>query len=356
MLTFIIFILVLSILVLVHEFGHFWTAKKMGMSVDEFGIGFPPRAWSIKYKGTVYSINWLPLGGFVKIKGEDGEKRDDPDSFASKKPWQRFLVLSAGVIMNFLLAVVLLSIGFMVGLPQSVEGIEDAQVTDRKLQVIEILKDSPAQLADLKIGDDLKTLNGQPLSTVADLIDRTGPLVDQKISLVILREGQTLTKEIEVKVLKETGKAGIGVGLIATGIVKYGPFRAVWEGLLSTVHLTGQMITGFYEIIRNIVLGKGPGMEVSGPIGIAVMTGEVARLGFAYLIQFTAILSINLAVINFLPFPALDGGRAIFVIVEKIRRKPMRQKVEAVFHAAGFALLMLLIVVVTFKDIVRLIK
>lgn len=356
MLTFIIFILVLSVLVLVHEFGHFWTAKKMGMAVDEFGIGFPPRAWSIKYKGTTYSINWLPLGGFVKIKGEDGEFRSDPDSFVSKKPWQRFIVLAAGVVMNFLLAVVLLSVGFMVGLPQSVEGIKDAQVTDRKLQVIEVLKDSPAQIADLKIGDDLKSLNGTPLSTVADLTERALPLLDQTATLEILRDGQTLTKEVDVKVLKETGKPGIGVGLMATGIVKYGPFRAVWEGLLATIHLTGQMVVGFYEIIKNIVIGKGPGMEVSGPIGIAVMTGEVARLGFAYLIQFTALLSINLAVINFLPFPALDGGRAIFVILEQIRRKPVKQKVEAIFHAAGFALLMLLVVIVTFKDIVRLIK
>lgn len=356
MLTFIIFILVLSLLVLVHEFGHFWTAKKMGMAVDEFGIGFPPRAWSIKYKGTTYSINWLPLGGFVKIKGEDGEHREDPDSFASKKPWQRFLVLSAGVIMNFLLAVILLSVGFMVGLPQSVEGIEDAQVSDRKLQVIEILKDSPAELAGLKIGDDLKKLNGQDLSTVADLTERAAPLLDQKVTLEVLRDGQTLMKELDVKVLKETGKAGIGVGLVATGIVKYGPLRAVWEGLQSTIQLTGQMVVGFYEIMKNIVMGKGPGMEVSGPVGIAVMTGEIARLGFSYLIQFTALLSINLAVINFLPFPALDGGRAIFVILEQIRRRPVKQKVEAIFHAAGFALLMLLVVIVTFKDIVRLIK
>lgn len=356
MLTFIIFILVLSVLVLVHEFGHFWTAKKMGMSVDEFGIGFPPRAWSITYKGTVYSINWLPLGGFVKIKGEDGEHRDDSDSFASKKPWQRFIVLSAGVIMNFLLAVILLSVGFMVGLPQSVDGLEGAQISDRKLQVIEILKGSPAEVAGLQIGDDLKTLNGQTLSNVSDLIERTQPLVGQKANLELLRDGQLLTKEVEIKVLEETGRPGFGLGLIATGIVKYGPVRAVLEGFKSTVQLTGQMVTGFYDIIKSLVLGKGAGMEVSGPVGIAVMTGEVARLGFSYLIQFTALLSINLAVINFLPFPALDGGRAIFVIIEQIRRRPIKQKVEAIFHATGFALLMLLIVIVTFKDIVRLIK
>jgi len=356
MLTFIIFIVVLSLLVLVHEFGHFWTAKKMGMSVGEFGFGFPPRAWSITYKGTVYSINWLPLGGFVKIKGENGEFRNDPDSFVSKKPWQRFIVLAAGVIMNFLLAVVLLSFGFMVGLPQSVEGLKGAQISDQKLQVIEVLKGSPAEAADLKIGDDLKTINGRQLSTAADLTEQAKTLLDQKASLVVLRDGQNLTKTVDVKVLTATGKPGIGVGLMATGIVRYSPLRAIWEGFRSTINLTGQMISGFYQLIKGVILGKGPGMEVSGPIGIAVMTGEVARLGFAYLIQFTALLSINLAVINFLPFPALDGGRAIFVILEKIRRKPVSQKIEGIFHTVGFALLMLLVVIVTFKDIVRLIK
>lgn len=356
MLTFILFIALLSVLVLVHEYGHFWTARKMGMNVEEFGIGFPPRAFKIKRNGTIYSINWLPLGGFVKIKGEDGSQRNDPDSFASKKPGPRLLVLSAGVLMNYALAIVLLSIGFMIGLPQSIDGTAGAEVRDRKVQIVQVLPGSPAEKSGVSIGDEVVSFNGEAIMDSAQLVGLAGGSVGQTAAFVFKRGEEVINKDIEIVVLEETGKGGIGVGLLATGVISYPPHIAIAKGVTSTVKLSGQMFSGFYNIIKNLVTGKGAGAQVSGPIGIAVMTGEVAKLGFSYLIQFAALLSINLAVLNFLPFPALDGGRALFVIIEKIRNKPVSQKIESIFHAVGFALLMLLIIVVTFKDIVRFIK
>lgn len=356
MITVIIFLAILSLLVLVHEFGHFWTAKKFGMKVEEFGFGFPPRAFGIKKNDTLYSINWLPLGGFVKIKGEDGQNRDDADSFASKKPWQKFIVLAAGVIMNFLLAAFILSIGYIIGLPQAVDGVDTAAVRDAKVQVVQIVAGSPAEKVGLEVGDSVKTFNGVQITSISQLIGLTQAASGQTVELNIERNKESITKTVAIDTNKDTGKGELGIGLIATGIISYPLPLAIYHGFKSTVLLAVQIIVSFYTILKSIFAGHGTGMEVSGPVGIAVLTGQVSKLGFVYLLQFAALLSINLGVINFLPFPALDGGRAIFVLIEKIRRKQISQKVEGLIHAAGFSLLLLLIAVITFKDIVRLIK
>ena len=354
MLTVIIFIALLAVLVLAHEFGHFYTAIKTGMQVDEFGFGFPPRAWSFIKNGVRYSINWLPLGGFVKIKGEDGSKRDEVGSFSSKKPWQRVLVLSAGVIMNLILAAVLLSVGFMFGLPQAIDGLTNENIRDRKVQIVSVLPDSPAAKADLKLGDEVVSFNGEKITTVEQLISLTSSAIDTNVKIKIKRGQEELEKEIGVIKLEETGKGGVGIGLLATGVVKYGFFTSIVKGVAATATMTWAIILGFLGMIKNLFTTGSVGVDVSGPVGIAVMTGQIAQLGFAYLIQFAAMLSVNLAVINFLPFPALDGGRVLFVIIEKLRGKPMNDKTEGIAHAIGFLLLMLLIVFVTFKDIVRM--
>ncbi len=354
--TVILFIVVLSLLVFVHELGHFWTAKKMGMDVEEFGFGFPPRAWGKKVGDTLYSINWLPLGGFVKIKGEDGSHRDESTSFASKKPWQRIVVLSAGVIMNFLTAAVLLAIGFMFGLPQALDGIEDGYVSNPRIQVIEVVEGSAAAQAELTTGDTIVSLNGMLITSAQQLIDQADQLVGQTGTFEIARGTEVMTKEIPIDVLEQTGKGGIGVSLIGTGIVQYPWYLSLWKGIEAAGLITWQIVIGFAGLIAALVSGQGVGVAVSGPVGIAVMTGQVAQLGFTYLLQFTALLSLNLAVINFLPFPALDGGRVIFVLIEKLRGKPVNQKIEGWFHASGFALLMILILVVTFQDVIRLVQ
>jgi len=353
--TIAIFLIILGILVFVHEFGHFISARKLGMKVEEFGFGFPPKIWSKKGKdGVIYSINAIPLGGFCKIKGEDGENRNEPDSFGAKKPWRRAIVLTAGVAMNFLLCAVLLSVGFMVGLPQTVDQqtLDQGIVKDYKIQVVSVLDGKPAKEAGIEIGDVIESVDGQPVNGIQNLIDYTTSKIGQKVSYKILHNKEEVTKEIAVVDIGQ-GKGGIGIGLVETGVVSYPIHQAIWHGFKLTGILTKEFVFAFGGIIKNLVIGKPVGVQVSGPVGIAVLTGQVAKLGFIYLLQFTALLSLNLAIINIVPFPALDGGRLLFLAIEKIRRKPVSQKVESTIHTIGFALLMILIIVVTFQDVLR---
>jgi regulator of sigma E protease len=353
--TILIFLLILGILVFVHEAGHFYAARKMGMKVEEFGFGFPPKIWSKTGKdGVVYSINWVPLGGFCKIKGEDGENKEEPDSFASKKPWQRGITLLAGVLMNFLFCAVLLSFGFMVGLPQSVDQatLDSGIVKDYKVQIVTVFDDKPAKAAGVQIGDILLSADGQPIKSVQALIKYATSKIGQKVKFEFLRDDKKIEKEIDVVSIGDN-KGGIGVGLIETGIVTYPVYLAVWNGFKLTGILTGQFVMAFYNIIKNLIIGKPLGVQVSGPVGIAALTGQVAKLGWIYILQFTALLSLNLAIINILPFPALDGGRLLFVLIEKIRRKPVSQKIEGLIHTIGFSLLLILIIIITFQDILR---
>jgi len=353
--TVLIFIIVLGILVLVHELGHFVTARKLGMKVEEFGIGFPPKAWSKKGKdGIIYSLNWIPLGGFVKIKGEDGEDREDPDSFAHKKPWKRAIVMIAGVAMNFLLCAVLLSVGYIMGLPQAVDqqAMEKGLVKDHKIQIVSVLDDMPAKEAGLELGDVLLSIDGQEITNTDFVQDYNKDKIGQNVMYKWQRGDEVMEKEVEIVDIGE-GQAGVGIGLIETGVVSYPVHTAVWKGFALTGELTKLIVVTFADIIKNLFVGQPLGVQVSGPVGIAVLTGQVAKLGFVYILQFTALLSLNLAIINIIPFPALDGGRLLFLLIEKIRRKPISQKIEGLIHTIGFSLLMLLIIVVTFQDILR---
>lgn len=375
MLTLIIFLIVLSILVFAHELGHFWTARKFGVKAEEFGFGFPPRAIGVyknkegKWKkilgakdvedasDTVYSLNWIPLGGFVKIKGEDGEFAEDKDSFGGKKIWQRAIMLSAGVTMNIILAAFLFGLGFMIGMPQVLDDAPaSANISDKKIQVVEVISNSPASRAGLEVGDVIESIDATSFSSSADLQkfvdERAGKELDYKIKR---GEKEMFLKVVPEKMEKE-GRAGIGIGITEMGIVKYSFFSAIWQGIKTTVILTWAIIVAFYEFFKNLILGRGVSGDVAGPVGIAVLTGQVARMGFVYILQFTALLSINLAIINFLPIPALDGGRVLFLIIEKIKGSPVKREVEAMLHRIGFALLMLLILVVTFRDILKLDK
>ncbi|MCX6740092.1 MAG: RIP metalloprotease RseP [Candidatus Parcubacteria bacterium] len=352
--TVLIFLIVLGILVLVHELGHFYAAKKMGMKIYEFGIGFPPKIWSKKGKdGIIYSINAIPLGGFVNLR-ENEEGSEDPNSYINKKPWQRALVISAGVAMNYLLCIVLLSVGFMFGLPQSVDQdvLASGKVSEYKIQVMNVLDDKPAKAAGIEVGDVLKSVDGQEIKSIKTLIQFAGEKIGQKVNFTIIRNKEEITTEVEIVEL-EKGKGGIGVGLVETGIVSYPPHLAIWHGIKLTFALTKEFIFAFGNIIKNLVIGQPIGVQVAGPVGIAVLTGQVAKLGLIYLLQFAALLSLNLAIINFVPFPAFDGGHLLFIIIEKIRRKPVNKKIEGIIHTIGFSILMILIIVITFQDILR---
>ncbi|MDO8261178.1 MAG: RIP metalloprotease RseP [Candidatus Magasanikbacteria bacterium] len=370
--TIIAFIGVLSLIVFFHELGHFWTARKFGVKSEEFGLGFPPRAigiyrdqenkWKKVFGGaevkdasdTIYSLNWIPLGGFVKIKGENGENEGEQDSFASQKIWKRAIILLAGVSMNLITAVILTSIGFMIGLPQ-VLGDENskAKISNQQVQIVEVMKDSPASRADLKTGDIILSINEQPVTKSEELQDLVDVNKNQVANYKIKRSGDVLDKQIIAEVRAETGRGGIGVGISSTGLVRYPVYLALWHGLTSVVALTGAILMAFWGLLSGLFTGQGMSAEVAGPIGIATLTGQVAHMGFIYLLQFTVMLSVNLAIINAFPFPALDGGRLFFLAIEKIKGSPVKQEFEAIVHNLGFAFLMILMVAVTFKDVSR---
>ncbi|MFZ5365251.1 MAG: RIP metalloprotease RseP [Patescibacteria group bacterium] len=356
LLTAIVFIILLSVLVLVHEFGHFYTARKLGVKVEEFGIGFPPKALGIKSKktGITYSINWLPLGGFVKIKGEDGEHRDDQDSFSHQKIWKRIVIISAGVFMNFVLACVLLGIAFTIGAPAVIDdGLDNARIKDQKVQIYEVLENSPAKEVGLKAGDAVIRVDNVEVTQPADLSDYVKTKDNQEVKLIVKRLNEEMEFVATPQFIDELQAAGLGVSVVKTGIVSYPWYKSIWLGVKTGVLMTGSIIKGFGIVIKNLVTTGKAGFEVAGPVGIAVLTGQMTKLGINYLINFAAILSLNLMIINFLPFPALDGGRVLFLIIEKLRGKPIKPKIENLIHTIGFALLILLVIIVTGRDIFK---
>ena len=373
MFTLIIFFVVLGIIVLFHEFGHFITAKKSGMATPEFGFGFPPRIFGVQktksswrfvrgnrelneedFKhGTVYSINWLPLGGFVKIKGEEGED-ESTDSFLSAKFGNKILVTIAGVLMNIVLAILLLSLGYLIGLPEAVAGLpKHANIQNKHLEIVQVLKNKPADSAEIKIGDVVLSIGDIKEPSVEQMQNYIDNNRNAEIKIVLKRKNEILEKSVKPIIYEDTGKGGIGVGLSEVAIVKYPWYLALWEGVVSTALYLKAILFTFILLIKGLFTGSaGVAAEsVSGPVGIAVMTGQVARLGFAYLLQFTALLSLNLAVLNILPLPALDGGRLIFLIIGKITGKQRGLKYEQIAHSLGFLLLIGLVIFVSFKDV-----
>lgn len=362
---------VLSILVFVHELGHFWVARKFGLKPKEFGFGFPPRAIGVyktadgswkKVKGTkdpedavdtIYSINWFPMGGFVQL-GEDDDPGNDPNHFNNKKIWQRSCIIVAGVTMNIILAAFLFSVGYMIGLPQEVDPSDTrAIVSDRKVQVTDVMENSPAELAEVKAGDVILRIENQEFLSTEEIQKFVGENAGNELVYKIKRGDKVYEKKIVPEIRPETNIGGIGIGIIETAKVRYSFFTAIFEGFRTTYNMTILIVVAFGKLLAGLFMGKGLGGDVAGPVGIASLTGQVAQLGMIYILRFTAVLSINLAILNALPIPALDGGRLLFLFIEKIKGSPVKKEVEAIIHNTGFALLMLLVLVVTIKDISR---
>ena len=382
--TIIIFILVLSLLVFVHEMGHFVTARRFGVKAEEFGFGFPPRAvgwyknragkWRTIFgnksvesleneadenkrpapKATVYSLNWLLVGGFVKIKGQDGEEKESGDSFAGQKIWRRVVILAAGVFMNIVLAWVLFSIGYMIGLPQSTDTVSRyARVSTPEVVIADVMPNTPAAQAGLKVDDLVLKVDNISIGTEKALQDAIAADAGKTATLLIKRSTQEMT--ITVTPTAPTGgRATIGVAIFSAGLVSYPFFVAIWEGLRTSILLLIQIVVAFAVLIRDLFMGHNVGSQFAGPVGIATITGQAARLGFSYLLQFVALLSLNLAIVNILPFPALDGGRILFLGIEKIKGKPVKREVENIIHNIGFFLLIALVIFITYRDIVKL--
>lgn len=373
MLTMFAFIIVLGLLVFVHEFGHFIVAKRAGIKVEEFGFGFPPRIvgvrkglsgkWKIIWLGkeiekdgsTLYSLNWVPVGGFVRIKGEGGDGVREHDSFASRKIVTRLAVVCAGVFMNLVLAVVLLTIGFSIGIPQEINGTVSkyAHVSDQHFEIVGVVANAPAEEAGVVAGDRIIEADQTVFGSAQAFRDYISEHNGKKVSLHLTRDGKPVDVAVTPRVLTETQKPGIGVMFSDVGIVRYPIWLAVWKSMEGA----GRMVVAIFQtlgsVVHDLVLGQKVSMDVTGPIGIAVMTGQVVRMGWVYLLQFVAVLSLNLAVINVFPFPALDGGKMLLLIIEKFRRKPLTERVELLIHNFGFVILLGLVAVVTYRDLVK---
>ena len=354
--TIILFLLILGVIVFVHELGHFLVAKYHGVKVEEFGIGFPPKIFGIKKGETEYTLNWIPLGGFVKIVGEDGEDKSDLRSFSSKSIGKRFQIISAGVIMNVIFALVIFSIIFSVGAPMDIEGMDLSRaksVQDRQIKIAGIVDSSPAFEAGLQIGDSILTAGELEVNSKNDLYEFTRSNVGQTAVFTFQRGDEILTKEITLRQEFSEEEGSLGIAPSETAVVAFSIIDAIMKSFSWVYYLITYIFFAFAGIIWSLVAVGKAGVEVSGPIGIAVMTQQAASMGFMVVLNFMAIISINLAIINVLPFPALDGGRLLFLIVEKIKGSPIRQEWEAKANNFGFMLLMLLMVVVTFNDLLK---
>ncbi|MBI2097038.1 MAG: site-2 protease family protein [Candidatus Sungbacteria bacterium] len=355
----VIFIVVLGVLVLVHEWGHFFAARKFGIRVDEFGFGFPPRVFGKKFGETLYSINLFPLGGFVRIFGEQGEGEGDRQSFASHPVWRRVIIIVSGVFMNVVLAWVLFSAGHIIGIPAVADG--ESGIPNSKVTIIGVAPGSPAEEAKLAFGSVVLRISSGNESiepkTSAELIAFVNAHRGETMLLQILPSaaGNEPPKEIFIESRREppAGQGPLGIALADIGIVKTSWYLAPWEGLKSlwfSVRATGEAFAGLFR--SAVVQGEIP-EGVSGPLGLFVLTGQAERLGFSYFLQFMALLSINLAILNIIPFPALDGGRLLFLAIEKIRGRPVRISYERATHAVGFVLLLALILVISYRDLHR---
>jgi len=358
-LTFFVFILIIGILVFVHELGHFMLARRAGMKVEEFGIGLPPRLREWKKFGTLVTLNAIPIGGFVKVKGGDKltvtkEDLEDPESYHSKTWFQRFWFIIAGVIMNFILAFVIISIGYMSGMtPLPGSSLYEDSQTIKGIVINKVMEGSPAQKAGIEPGDFIISINGSILDTPEDLSKYIKAHADSVLDITI--ERNKLIKNINVRPGKDK-KIGVAMSLMIELEKAYlYPHKAIYHAFLSTVFITKETFKGIVMVFFNLLTQFSIPDEVSGPVGIVSITHQVTKVGFMSVLQFMAILSISLGVINIFPFPALDGGRLIFLVIEGITRKRVDSKFEGLAHIIGFLMLMLLIVLVTYKDIMRLI-
>ncbi len=345
--TLAVFIGILGLLIFVHEAGHFLAARAAGIKVEEFAFGFPPRLWAWQRGETRYALNALPIGGYVKLLGEDGGS-GDPRSFGKQTVRKRLTVVVAGVVMNFLLAILVLWIGFGIGMvpivtdPAQLGGEQSSRVIITGVQ-----PGSPAAVSGLEAGDILEGYHNPEA-----LQEFTRSHVGQSIQLSVRRGASVSEKTIT---LGTDPTAPLGVGIFQLTKIKLGFFGALRAAVIETGRTVSATVLFLGHFFSQLFSTGTVTDGVSGPVGIYQVTGQAVHLGFTYVLQLLAVLSINLGLLNILPFPALDGGRGLFILLEGIiRRKVVRDEIEAAIHAVGFLLLLVLIGLITYKDIVGL--
>ncbi len=368
--TIVAFLAILVVLVLVHEFGHFLAAKRAGITVQEFGVGFPPRIGSVVWRGTRYSLNWIPLGGFVKMLGEDGESEAEKmrqqglseaavdramaGAFNRRPIWVRIVVLLAGVAMNFLLAGILFAVALSLPVQQG----------RGPLTITEIQANSPAVAAHMQVGDVLLAADGRTFAISRDLSTYLRSQAGRVVTLTVRRQDADMTLTVRPRALtaeeEAQGLGAVGFSYEPERFVEVpssvdGPLAAVGQGFVAVRDLAVQIPGGLATAVGGL-LGLNPsGGTAVGPIGIAEETGRVLRAPLVNQLIFVGILSVNLAVLNVLPFPPLDGGRIAVVLIEAVRRRRLPAEREALIYLTGFMVLIALVILISIRDISRLI-
>ncbi len=359
--TVISFLIILAVLIFVHEFGHFVSAKLFGIRVDEFAIGFPPRIFSWRRGETQYSLNLIPFGGYVKIFGENPDEEslygvDKKRSLVHAPKWKQIVIMLSGIFMNLIFAWILLSISFNMGFLTAVDN--STQAENVKVMITSVLPDSPAAQAGLKEGDNIESIATGNTTKVSPTPEEIQTIITQSSSpLEVTYQRGNSINTIEIVPKNTDGKNAIGISMSLVGIIKYNSLQSFYEGAKFTIKEIGNIAVGMYTLISGLLQGQGSLFnDVAGPVGIALMVGQAQSFGISYLLGFIAMISINLAVLNLIPFPALDGGRAFFVCIEIIIRRRIKPIILNWANGIGFGLLIILMLYVTYKDILRLIK
>lgn len=352
----IVFFAMLTVLVLVHEWGHFIAARKNGIMVEEFGIGFPPRIWGIKKGETLYSINLIPIGGFVKLYGEEYHEENTGNfdsklkskAFINKKPWQKTSVIVAGVVMNFLLGWILMSYLFTQGVPTPTHNV-----------IIEDVRSgSPASVAGLKKSDQITNVRVEgkdyKLDDTTEIISLSKKFGGKEMVFKVNRNGNVQDIKITPRKNPPNGEGPLGVVITSYVDKKYPWYEAPFYGLVHAAEITKTIVVELGKMLVSLVSFKQAKVDVAGPIGIAKLTGQAIKFGNNAVLELMALLSLNLAVVNILPFPALDGGRLVFVVYEWVTRRRVNKKVEQYTNVFGFVVLLSLMALVSIGEVVKL--
>jgi regulator of sigma E protease len=361
-LTAITFFVILTILVVIHEFGHFMAARIIGVRVEEFGLGLPPRIFGKKFGDTVYSLNWLPIGGFVKLSGEDEDPsvrpakldaRTKKQYFWARSKKERAVILTAGVFMNFLLAIGITT--FLL-----VHGVKEPA---NRVHIETVVAGTPAATSGFLVGDVItdvelasapKTEAIHNIKNTADIIQFSKIHAGKAIRVTIVRGGQTHQLSLTPRLKPPAGQGPMGIAISNQEIHKYSLSEAPVKALTITYMRAKDMLVSLGTTVGRLATLRAPQAEVAGPIGIAQVTGQAVKFGWEAVLEFASILSLNLAVLNILPIPALDGGRLAFVFLEKIFRRRVNPVWERNAHQIGMIILLALIVLVSINDVIRL--
>ncbi len=370
-----IFLLILGLvlfvmLVVVHEFGHFIMARRNGVDVEEFGIGFPPQAWGRKLKsGMLFTINWLPLGGFVKLKGEHDEDKAK-GSYGAASLWAKTKIIGAGVVMNLIVAILMFTLLAIIGMPKLVDNqftiANDTNVISNKVLVGAVEEDSPASKAGLQQRDQLlgitKEKESRDIPDAKSLPEITNEFSGKTVEITYVRDGELKTAEATLRTAEEVESSKNSdnpKGYLGVVPTEFTMRRSTWSAPIVGVGITKQFTELTLKGLGSVIVGLFNGdtekasSQVSGPVGVFVLIKEGSKLGLQFILMIIAVISLTLAIMNVLPIPALDGGRLFVTYLFRLMRKPLTAKTEDMIHGIGFAVLMLLFVLITVVDVKR---